>query len=64
MGRRDDKGLSHFRVDPKCQKFIKAAEKWRGSTKDPLKDILDAVRYPTEKAVRPDGWFAFKATYA
>lgn len=64
MGRRDGDGRSHFRVDPKCVKFIGACERWRGSTRDPLKDILDAVRYPVEKVVRPDGWFAFAAVKA
>jgi hypothetical protein len=64
MGRRDEQQLSHFRVDPKCVHFANAVTKWKGSTKDPLKDIIDAVRYPVEKIVRPDGWFAFKATYA
>jgi hypothetical protein len=63
MGRRDGE-LSHFRVDPKCEKFANAALKWRGASTDILKDILDAARYAVEVNVLNEGWFAFQARYA
>lgn len=59
MGRRDDLvssgdrlGTPHFLVSSACPRFAAAAAKWRGSPKDNLKDILDAVRYPVEKVVK------------
>ena len=57
MARRrgDDANLSHFMVNPRCKEFIRAAQEWRGSNQDPRKDILDAVRYPIEHALRNAG---------
>lgn len=60
MGRRDDDGLAHFQVAQHLEHLPKAARNWRGSTKDPAKDILDAVRYPVEGVVEVGTWYPFR----
>ena len=50
--RHDHPNISHFQVHPNCKPFIRAAQEWRGGQDDPRKDILDAVRYPLEHALR------------
>lgn len=71
MGRRTDPSgavdlmaPSHFQARPSCVRFAQAAQRWKWNPKDPAKDILDAVRYPIERIVKPEQWFSFKATYA
>jgi len=38
-------------VHPRCERFIKACEVFRGAKDDPVKDILDAGRYAIERVV-------------
>jgi hypothetical protein len=71
MGRRDDgavegdkMGGAHFQVVANCPKFANAASKWKWNPRAPEKDILDAVRYPIEKIVKPGQWFSFKVQYS
>jgi hypothetical protein len=71
MGRRIDvQGVAdaaappRLLVNPRCTHFIAAVGKWNWRKADPLKDIIDAVRYPLERAVKPQQWFSFKARYA
>lgn len=40
-------------IHPRCVRLISACEKFAGDRRDPVKDILDAARYPTELLVRP-----------
>jgi len=55
MGRADDLPtggrVPHFTVHPRCEQLIKACREWAGDRKDPLKDVLDAARYPIERAL-------------
>jgi phage terminase large subunit-like protein len=66
MARRDDKHaeLSHFVVHPRAQVFGAAAQEWTGRSDDASKDILDAVRYAVERAVRLGDWSRTLATTA
>ena len=66
MARRDDKHaeLSHFVVHPRAQVFGTAAQEWTGRSDDAAKDILDAVRYAVERAVRLGDWSRTLATTA
>lgn len=59
MARGATDGNPHFRVASHLTEFPLAAGKWRGESKSPLKDILDAVRYPVESEVRVGAWFPF-----
>lgn len=59
MARGATDGSPHFRVASHLTEFPLAAGKWRGESKSPLKDILDAVRYPVESEVRVGAWFPF-----
>lgn len=48
----------HFIVHPRCANVVKACQTWKGEKMDPVKDVLDATRYPIERAVmvgRSDG---------
>ena len=48
----------HFVVHSRCAAVIKACQTWKGEKMDPVKDVLDATRYPIERAVlfgRSDG---------
>ena len=58
MARRDDKheDLSHLVVHPRAAVFGTACQEWSGRADDPKKDILDAVRYAVERAVRLGDW--------
>lgn len=65
MGRRDPQlGIGHFQVSPMCPKFIAAAGKWNWQKKAMEKDIIDAVRYPIERIIKPDQRFSFKVNYS
>lgn len=46
-------GSGRARVHPRCVRLIKSLENFAGDRRDPLKDVLDAARYPTELLVRP-----------
>jgi len=48
----------NFVVHPRCPLVIKACMVWKGEKMDPVKDVLDATRYPIERSVmfgRSDG---------
>jgi hypothetical protein len=60
MGRRDETGMRHFRCAPHLKEFPDAARQWKGAAKDPLKDILDAVRYPVESVVEIGAWYPMR----
>lgn len=68
MRREDKDGGSHFRVHPRCKTLITAIKTFNGDSRHPGKDVLDAVRYPIEAAVRQAGtaWMAggVNATYS
>jgi phage terminase large subunit-like protein len=66
MARRDEKHpeLSHFVVHPRAQLFATAAQEWSGRKDDAKKDILDAVRYAVERAVRLGEWSTNLSTAA
>lgn len=40
-----------LRVHPRCKRFIASAKEWAGRKEDPLKDHLDAARYPIERMI-------------
>lgn len=46
--RTEDDGTPHGIVDPSCEHFIKFCETFKGDSRDPLKDVGDAGRYPVE----------------
>lgn len=53
MGRKTA-GVPHFLVDASCTEFAKSAARHNGrQPKDPLKDMLDPVRYCLVEAVKP-----------
>jgi hypothetical protein len=66
MARRDEKHaeLSHFTVHPRAQVFATACQEWSGRKDDAKKDVLDAVRYAVERAVRLGDWSRNLATTA
>jgi hypothetical protein len=66
MARRDDKHaeLSHFVVHPNAAIFSTACQEWSGRKDDAKKDILDAVRYAVERAVRLGEWSTNLSTAA
>jgi len=37
--------MDQFNVDPRCKRLIKALEEWDYSSTNPLKDVIDALRY-------------------
>jgi hypothetical protein len=41
-------GAGRAYVHPRCERLIKSIETFAGDRRDPVKDILDAARYPTE----------------
>jgi phage terminase large subunit-like protein len=53
----------HFRVHPRCAEFTAFCEKFNGNSRDPLKDIGDAVRYPVERAIIARSSVALTARY-
>ena len=66
MARRDETHgeLSHFVVHPRAAAFTGAAQEWSGRMADDKKDVLDAVRYAVERAVRLGDWSRNLATSA
>lgn len=44
-------GAGRATVHPRCQRLIQSFETFAGDRRDPVKDILDAARYPTELLV-------------
>ena len=60
MARRDSDGGSNFRIHPRCRELVDAIKTFNGDSRHPGKDVLDAVRYPIEAAVRRAGssWMA------
>lgn len=38
-------------IDPRCTEFIQAVKVFKGDTRDPMKDVLDAGRYILERGV-------------
>ncbi len=50
----------HTRFHPRCDRLIKDVQTWKGNTKDPEKDGIDAWRYPVEKAMRIYGVWRWK----
>jgi phage terminase large subunit-like protein len=64
MGRRDEAGVSHFRVNPAALHFRESCDRYNGrNPKDPLKDMLDAVRYPIEELIKPREFSGLTAIY-
>ena len=51
--RRDDNGLPHATIHPRCTNLIEACRRFAGDSRDPHKDVLDAARYITELFVKP-----------
>lgn len=51
--RRDKRGTPYALVHPRCVRFREACERFNGDWDDPVKDILDAGRYPVEACVNP-----------
>ena len=39
-------------IDPRCAEFVQACKRFKGDTRDPLKDVLDAGRYILERGVQ------------
>jgi len=64
MGRVDEETeRSHFLVSPRAKAFREACRTYRGDKRDPVKDVLDAGRYPIERHVKLGGWFKARAIY-
>ena len=64
MGRRDERDASHFRVAPGCLHFRESCDRFNGrNPKDPLKDMLDAARYPVEEMIKPREFSGLAAIY-
>lgn len=49
---RQDNGVPHAMVHPRCPELARAMARWDGDKKHPLKDVLDAARYATERVCR------------
>lgn len=47
----DDDGAPHGIVDERCVELIKGVREFNGHPKHPAKDIVDAARYPIERAL-------------
>lgn len=43
----------HFTVAPRCVETIRAMKQFNGNPKDPLKDVLDALRYIAVRMIAP-----------
>jgi phage terminase large subunit-like protein len=52
-------GSGRAKVNSRCVRFIIACERFAGDSRDPVKDILDAGRYPTEALVHAPSHPAF-----
>lgn len=53
---RRDGGRPHGLVHPRCVQFIQGCRTFRGGEREPCKDVLDAGRYPVERACRRREW--------
>jgi hypothetical protein len=53
FGRCDENGVPHGLVHPDCEHFIEGCRTFDGNPQHPLKDPLDAGRYPVERAIKP-----------
>ena len=56
MGMNDQDGEPLVKVHPRCTRLINAMERFRGRKTDPVKDVLDAARYPFEMVITMDDW--------
>lgn len=50
----DEQPMAAFH--PRTEELVQACERHQGAKKDPLKDILDAYRYPVMRIVRAGEW--------
>jgi len=61
--RTDDDGTPHGRVDSTLEHLIEACRTFNGHPKHPAKDVLDAARYPIERALGRQRLRAWQATF-
>lgn len=63
FGRATANGSPAAVVSPRCETFIEFCRTFRGSSRDPLKDVGDAGRYITERAIKRQGRHVAVAHY-
>ena len=51
FGASDENGAPRGVVHPRCKQFAAFCERFKGDSRDPLKDVGDAGRYPVERNV-------------
>lgn len=54
---------SRMTIDPRCTQVIAACQRFKGDSRDPHKDILDAARYAVERGTRRRQSLVIRATY-
>ena len=54
---------ARFVIDPRCVQFIAACQRFKGDSRDPVKDILDGGRYAVERGTRRRQSMVVKGTY-
>lgn len=50
-------------IDPRCRQIVEACQKFKGDSRDPVKDVLDAARYAVEKGTRRRQPLSVSGTY-
>lgn len=63
LARADKRGIPWVMVHPRCVGLARSMAEHKGATKDPLKDLLDAARYPTQRVVRAGEWMSSPITH-
>jgi hypothetical protein len=63
FARRDEQNRPHGLVNPRCKHFIAAARTFKGSERDPGKDILDGARYGVVRNCTRTEWLGLSTTY-
>jgi hypothetical protein len=50
-------------IDPRCRQIVEACQKFKGDSRDPVKDVLDAARYAIERGTRRRQTLNVRGTY-